>query len=431
MPLVTFGIVIKTGTEADPQGKSGLAGLTAELLTKGTETRSANEIVDAIEMLGGEITTGAMWDASSLRVDVLSSKLRPALDVLSEVVCRPSFEKTELKRLRRQSLDTLIVALREPGSISRMVASRVLYGDAPYGHPPSGTPESLRRIRQVDVRRFHNAYYRPDNAILIFCGDVRAKTAFALARKHFGDWPKPSARLERVDGRAGKDRVPPRTVVIDMPSAGQAAILVARQALRRSDPEYFAALVANSVLGGGYSARLNREIRIKRGLSYGAVSSVDARRDVGPFIAFVQSKNESAAQVASLVMHEMDRLGRILVGDAELLPRKTVLTGGFSRSLETSESLLEHMAGLALHDLNLDGVHRFIENIEAVTAAELRSCARTKLDDKGANLVVVGNAKIFLRDLRKRFRSVEVISLEDLDLNVVSLRKGKAGLGHR
>jgi zinc protease len=427
-PLVSAQLLIKNGGEIDPAGLSGLADITANLLTKGTETRTAPEIAEAIEALGGSLDTAARWDSSRATVNVMSSKIGPALEILADVVRRPTFKGDEIERLRQQYLDNLAVELGEPGSIARYVAARVVFGDAPYGHPLSGTLESIARIKRDEIVKLHGTYYRPDNAILVIGGDIKAKDAFGSAERYFGDWKKPAIALPAADpvGSKAFDANKSRVVVIDKPDAGQAAVVVARTGINRKDPNYFRGLVANSVLSG-YSGRLNQEIRIKRGLSYGAASSLDARRDVGPFVAAAQTKNESGAQVAELLIGEVSRLSTAPVPEAELTPRKAVLIGNFSRNLETVNGLTGQVSSLALYGLSFDEINHYINNVQAVKADDVQQFAGSRLDAKGVNIIVVGNTKTFLPALRKQYPNVEVISISELDLNSASLRKSAVG----
>lgn len=428
MPLVTSGLLIKSGGEVDPADMSGIADMTADLLTKGTSKRTAPEIAEAVEALGGELNSGASWDSSIVTVNVMSSKIGQAMEILADVVRNPTFKDEEIERLRAQNLDSLTVNMRQPGAVAGYVASRVVFGDEAYGHPLAGTPEAMQRIKRENIVALHGMYYRPDNAILVFAGDIKAADAFKLAERLFGDWAKPAAALPAMQMKAMNDMsAKPRVVVVDMPEAGQAAVVLARRGLSRSDPEYFRAIVANSVLGGGYSARLNQEIRIKRGLSYGANSSISARRNVGPFTASTQTKNESGAEVASLLMSELTRLGSEPIADTELTPRKAVLTGNFGRNLETTGGLVTQIANLALYGLSLDEINNYIRNVQAVTGSDVQKFASTRIDAKGANIIIVGNSKLFLEDLRKQFPNVEVIPLTDLDLNSAGLRKNASG----
>ena len=424
VPLVSAGVVVKNGGEVDPADLSGLAELTASLLTKGTKTRTAPEIAQQIEALGGTIESGAGWDASRAFINVMSGKIDPAMSILADVVRNPVFQGEEVERLRQQYLDNLSVTLGQPGSLASFVAARIVFGDAAYGHPIAGTPESLARIKQADIAGFHAKYYRPDNAVLVMGGSIKAADAFKLAERLFGDWSKPAAALP-ARGQVGKMEQADekqRVVVIDMPDAGQAAVVLARTGISRTDPDYFRGIVTNSILSG-YSGRLNQEIRIKRGLSYGARSSLDVRRETGPFVASAQTKNPSGAEVASLLLSELGRLSTEPVADTELTPRKAVLIGGFGRNLETTDGLALQVASLALYGLSLDEINNYIRNVQAVTAADVQKFAGSRLPTKNANIIIVGNAKDFIEPLRKQFSNVEVIPLTELDLNSAALRK--------
>ena len=425
-PLVSAQLVVKNGGEVDPPELAGLADLTANLLTKGTQTRDATQIAQQIESLGGFLDSGARWDSSYANVGVMSSKMPQAMEILADVVRRPTFKSEEVERLRQQYLDNVTLALGDPGSIARFVAARVVFGDSAYGHPVSGTAESLTKITAADITKMHSRYYRPDNAILVIGGDMTAKDGFALATKYFGDWQKPGTPVPTVTASSeSAANATARVVVIDKPDAGQAAVYLARSGINRKDADYFRGIVSNSVLSG-YSGRLNQEIRIKRGLSYGAGSVLDARREVGPFLASAQTKNESGAVVADLLLGEISRLSSSPPADVELTPRKAVLIGGFSRNLETAGGLVGQVATLALYGLGLDEINRYINNVQAITTEDVGKFAGTRLDAKTSNIIIVGNAKAFLPELQKKFSNVEVIPVAELDLNSASLRKKKA-----
>jgi zinc protease len=422
-PLVSAQLLIKNGGEVDPPELAGLADMTANLLTKGTQTRDATKIAEEVESLGAALDSGARWDSSFAMVSGMSSKMPQAMEILADVVRRPTFKSEEVERLRQQYLDNVTLALGDPGTIARFVAARIVFGDSPYGHPVGGTQESLTRITAADITKMHSRYYRPDNAILVIGGDIGAKDGIALATKYFGDWQKPamplpslSAAMEGAGSKSG------RVVVIDKPDAGQAAVFLARTGINRKDPDYFRGIVSNSVLSG-YSGRLNQEIRIKRGLSYGAGSQLDTRRDVGPFVASAQTKNESGAQVADLLLGEISRLSTAPPADVELTPRKAVVIGNFSRNLETANGLVGQVGSLALYGLGLDEINRYINNVQAVSTADIQKFASAKLDAKSSNIIIVGNAKLFLPELQKKYQNVEVIPIGELDLNSALLRK--------
>lgn len=434
VPLASAKLMIKSGAEADPADLAGLAEITAGLLSQGTKTRSAEEIARGVEALGASIENDADFDQSWVNISVMSPNLAKAMDFVADTVRNPAFKQDEIERLRQQSVDALRVALQQPQSLARFAAARVVFGEAPYGHNPGGTLESLARIQRDAIVQFHDRYYRPDNAVLVVAGDVKPDDVFGIAEKLLGDWKSgaaavPAAEMPRE--MRGAPQETPRVVVIDMPNAGQAAVVATRKGLRRNDPLYFAAIVANSVLGGGYSSRLNEEIRVKRGLSYGAGSAFYLRRDVGPFQAMVQTKNESAAEVAGLILDEMNRLGSSDVPENELVPRKAVLIGNFARMLETSGGVVDRVSYLALHGLSLDEINRYVAGVQAITPDQIRRFATQYLGATGTSVVIAGDAKKFLDALKKRFPNAEVIPVAQLDLNFAQLRKATSALAPR
>jgi zinc protease len=423
VPLVSAELLIKSGGAADPAGLAGLASMTADLLTKGTKTRTAPVIASTIEALGGSISSSGGWDSASVSVDVMSDKLAPAMEVMADTARNPAFQDEEIERLRQQDIDGLNVSLHDPGNLAPVVANRVVFGDAPYGHALGGTPESIAAIKRPDIVALHGTYYRPDNAVLVVGGDVKTAEVFKMAERLFGDWARPATPLIKQTKSIGDINNTQRVVVIDMPDAGQAAVVTAERGIDRADPDFFKGLVANTVLGGGYSSRLNFEIRIKRGLSYGAGSGLAARRDVGPFSASAQTKNESGAVVAGLMIAELTRLSTEPAVEKELTARKATLIGEFSRDFETTGGLVGEVANRALFGLSLNEINIYIARVQAVSAAEVQGFAATHFNPKTADIIIVGDASKFLDELRKQYPNVEVIPFASLDLNTVSLRK--------
>jgi zinc protease len=418
LPLVAAQVVIPIGAEADPSDLAGTASMTGTLLTKGTESMSAPQIAEAIESLGGDISSGSGWDASSASLLIMSNKLDTGLTILADVVLHPAFKEEEIERVRKQRLDGLRVAMQQPGSVSGYVAERVVFGAGEYGHAAAGTIESIQKMRRDDIVGFYTRHYAPRNAALVMVGDITLDRAKEYAQKFFGSWKGTTEPTN--DTSSGADWKP-HNVVVDMPQAGQASVGVAKPAIKRDSPDYYAGLVANAALGNGFISRLNREIRIKRGLSYGAHSSLDARRDVGPFTASAQTKNESAAEVAKLLIGEMKRLVDEPVQGEELKSRQAVLTGSYARSLETNEGFAEKLVTLAAYGLPLEKINQFIPKVNGVTSEEVTGFARNHFSTP--SLIVAGKAPAFLDALKKDFGDVKVIPQNQLDLNSPDLVK--------
>ena len=235
LPLVTAELVLRSGTEADPAVLSGLADLTATLLTKGTARRTAPQIAEAAEALGGQLDSGAGWHRSFVSITVTRPQLAAALDLLADVTMNPRFAAAELERARRLAIDGLNVALAQPGTLAHLAADRAAFGASTYGHPAHGTPASLARMRRADVVALHARLYRPDNAALIFAGDIDPKDAVALAQAAFGRWARPAAPLPVTPVNAPQPlaRSP---LAIAMTGAGQAGVAMAMPSIARSAP---------------------------------------------------------------------------------------------------------------------------------------------------------------------------------------------------
>ena len=419
LPLVSAALIVRAGAWADPKGLAGAMSMTAAMLTEGTESRTAPEIAQQVEALGATLSSAAGAESSSVGLTVMSDKVAPAFAILADVARNPAFAAEELERQTAQALDGLSVAYGDPGQLAAMTAGPLIFAGTPFGHAADGTPASLPRLTPETLRRLHGTYFRPDNAILVLTGDVTPEAGFALAREAFGDWDAPTAPLptqpEVSPTAAGQ------MLVIDLPGAGQAAVRLAKPTIARSDDAYYPAIVTNSVLGGGYSARLNQEIRIKRGLSYGAGSSLAARRATGAFQAQAQTKNESAPEVVDLIAAEMTRLAAEPVSAEELKARKSVLIGGFGRALGTAGGLGGVLGDLAVQDVPLAEIGAYTAKVEAVSAEEVNAFAAEHLSPADAAVIVAGDARLFEQALRQRAPDLRTIAAEDLDLDSETL----------
>ena len=422
LPLVSVSLVATDGAALDPEGRAGRAALTAALMTEGTRTRSATEIDQAVEALGTSLDSGAAWDGASLGLTIRTSQLDTAMGLLADVARNPALSAEELERQRAQAIDAFTVSMGDPGAVARMAANRVLFGSGPYGHPQGGTATTLRAIGPADIVAAHQQSWRPENATLVIAGDVDPQSALALAERHFGSWAPPHAPPRPM--RLPQFQRPPRNdvLVIDFPGAGQAAVAVARIALPRRDPRYYRAVVANAVLGGGYSSRLNQEIRIRRGLAYGAGSGIDGRRSSGPFVASTQTRNETAAEVLGLILAEMRRLGAEPIPPEELGVRRAVILADLARTAETTQGLAGLISAYVINGAGPDEIARYQQAILAVTPEQAQSVAADVLAPEGSTMVIVGDSRLFLDRLRRDRANVTVIPIGSLNLDSPTLR---------
>jgi zinc protease len=411
-PLVSAELTVPSGAAAD--SKAGTSAMLTSLMTEGAGPYSADQIASAVEAAGGSIGAAAGYDQSRVVLTVLSKEFAHILPIMADVVERPTLASQELERRRAQKLNELQVAMKQPGSIAGMIEPRLVFGDGRYGAVSGGTPASVKSLSRDDLLGVYKAAFRPAGAVLVITGDIAPDQAFALAEKNFGGWTSNSSA---PPARALVPVVKPRIVVVDLPGAGQASVVIAGRSIERSDPNYYKVEVANGVLGGGYSARLNLEIRVKRGLSYGAGSRVDERRFSGLFSASAQTKNESAVEVADLLLDETRKLSADPIAPGELEPRKAALIGGFGRDIETSAGLAGVLTDYAIFGVPLDEIGRFTTKTAAVTPAEAQAAATELADPARLNLIIVGDASVFADKLKAKYPTAVIIPAAKLDLD--------------
>ncbi len=443
-PLVSVKMTFDTGVTSEDLSTAGLVKMTTSLLTKGTTTRSATKIANDIEFLGADVSTAVGLDSSSVTLSVTSDKIGQAMPIYADVIRNATFPANEIKLAQSQAIDELAYNLKQPSFLANYVATVYSFN----GNPASGTPESLKAMKRSEIVNFYRNHLTPQGATLVFVGDISTAQAVALAKLHFGTWKaRPttlnSGRIELTETAASAqkrkdaDRQQPlvrRVLVVDMPDSGQAAVAFAKQLQFAGrvkwtgksatvSTDYFPGVVMNSLLGGGYSSRLNQEIRIKRGLSYGAGSAITWRAYDSRFSTRTQTKNESAPEVAELVLAELRRLGASEASRADIVPRQAALIGDFGRGLETNASVIDSVSELFDFWLSPNELNSYISNIQSVTAADVRDFAAQHLN--GGDIIIVGDYSKFKDDMAKRFpgMKINVVKADELDLSKSDLRK--------
>lgn len=420
VPVASLTVLLPGGSAGDPRDKAGAATFAASLATKGTAKMTAQQIAARMESLGASLNGGAGADGSFLSVTAPVANLEAAAAVLADVVQGATFPADEFASERKRALDGMRVSLKDPGTLGGMVVAPVMYGTSPYGTIASGTPQSLAALTRDDLVAHRTRWWHPGAAKVIVAGGIDSARAQALVEKLLGGWtsaaPVPVAPTARAGGA-----VPVRTVVIDMPEAGQAAVFAASRGVARGDADYYPLLLANSVLGVGSNGRLFEEVRTKRGLSYGAYSSLAARAEPGLLLASAQTKNESAADVVKVFLDEFARLGREPIAADALAKRRLFLAGATARSLETSGGFAGLVGNLLQQGVAPQEALSFAQRLDAADAGAVSAAAARYAAPDKVTLVVVGNAAQFLDKLKALRSDVTVIKANDLDLSSPTL----------
>ena len=416
VPIATMTVLVPGGASTDSREKAGVAQFAAQLADQGTADMSAQEIAARLESLGASLSANAGRDGTFFSLTAPVANFEAAGEVLSGIVRSAQYPQAELDRERKRAIDGLLVEMKDPGELAGKVASLVMYGDAPYGSQSGGTSESLAAITREDLIEHRQTWWHPSETKIIVSGGIAPAQATGLAQSLFGDWTVGAPAPTPPADPAG-DAQPVRTVVIDMPEAGQAAVYAAVRAIPRDDERYYALELANAVLGGGSSGRLFEEIRTKRSLSYGAYSGFADRADDAVLAASAQTKNETADEVAQIFLDEFARLGTEPLDEALLDRRRLYLGGSYARRLESSSGFNSIVAGLMQQGLEPAEAARYADRLGQVTPRQAGAAAQELVDPDKATIVIVGNAAEFIDDLRAIRPDVEVIPAEGLDLS--------------
>ncbi len=416
-------IIFSAGGIDDPAGSPGVSQMTANLLTQGTKRRSAQDIADAIDFVGGQLTAQAGKDATTITLNVVKKDLNLGLDLMSDVVLHPAFKPEELDRRREQVLSSLTVQYSNPDYLASLTFNHVVYSGSPYGWPIEGTPDTVKKLKSEDLVKFHDAHYAPNQGFLAFAGDIAPEEAFALAEKYFGDWAK-------IDLPAATPAVPApisgqHIWLIDKPDAVQTQIRVGKLGVRRADPELIPLQVTNRIFGGGYNSRLNTEVRVKKGLTYGAFSSFTPRRFAGSFTAGTFTRTAATVEATKLVV---DLMAKIATGDItpkELDFARDYLAGVYPIETETAEQVADRILTAAAFGLPADYNSSYPERVRSVSASDAKTIAQRYFTTKDLDIVLVGNVSQFRDELKKEFPGAQFteIAADQLDATRPDLRK--------
>lgn len=388
VPIVAINCLVDGGARVDPPGKAGLASLTGSLLSEGTKGRTSEEISRLIDSLGGSFGTGGSSDWISASAAVLSRDFETGLDLVARSLREPTFPPEEVERRRKETLGELEADEDQPGVVAQRAFRKTLYGDAPYGHPVDGTPETVAKLTREDVVEFHRNQITPARTICAIVGDVATSEMKAVAEKLLGSW---TGSGEGYDPKPAE--APPATsVVVDRPVT-QANIVIGQIGVARSNPDYFSILLMNHVLGGGgFTSRLMQTVRTKGGLAYSVSSHFEGNKLPGPFQVALQTKVESAAEAIKLVRDEIAKLHAEGATEAELEAAKDYLTGSFPLRLDSIGKLAGFLVQVEYFGLGDDYIERYPERVRAVTLEDVRAAAKKYLHPNDLVQVVVGPA---------------------------------------
>lgn len=397
-PIIAMNLVLRTGADHDTPERAGLSSLTAEMLDEGAGDRAAIELAEALERLGADLFLGTGRDGSQLTLQVPTHEFAPALDIAADVILRPRLQEADWERVVHDRLTSLGQRRDQPESVADLVATLTLFGAGhPYGRPVDGYEHTVRGLVLDDVRRFHDTFWRPNNAIIAIAGAFDPTVLQDQLERALGGWkagvlppPPPSPPFPAL----------PRLVLVDRPGAPQSVIRVIGPGSHRHAPERPALQVLNVVLGGSFTSRLNFLLREQKGYTYGAGSSFSTYRRPSSFSARSSVFTKMTAPAVADFLTEIGRMRTDDITPAELTKARASLLGRTAEALSTSAGTAATFAEIGLYALPADEPSRFIAAIAATNAAELRALAGRYLDPDRLGVVIVGDRAAIEPELR-------------------------------
>ena len=409
LPEVEGRLILDAGAMREPAAKNGLASLTGSLLSEGTGTMTGAEVARAMDALGAQYFTTANFNAAISDVVALKTVFPQALSLAAKMVIAPSFPTSEVGRVKNQILAAYQQShARTAGLASDAFVRAAFDSTAPFSRPASGTPATLGPLTRDDVINWHRTMYSPSAATLLLVGDINRAEAQSIAQQAYGTWQASAVTRAAVENptRASSGT---RVILVDRPGSVQSSIVVGQPGFRATDPDYLTMVALNHVLGGGFSSRINMNLREKHGYTYGAFSGLDIRPGGGAFRITSDVRTSSTDSALVEAVNEYKRIATEDVPGTELTGMVNNLVSSFPNAVQTVQGLAGRMQQLIIWGLPLDFYTTYRERLAAVTPADLRTVASSKLTPNNVIVVVAGDLSKIEAPIRARnLGSVEV-----------------------
>ncbi|HEY9898065.1 MAG TPA: pitrilysin family protein [Pantanalinema sp.] len=390
-PTVAIDGFVRTGGVHDPEGKEGLASLTASMLEEGTTKRDKLKIAGDLEFVGASVGFSGGTETTGISGSTLSKDLDRTLDVLAEEMMTPAFPESELAKLKANWITSIKQAEEQPATRAGRAFNHAIYqpGHPYYDLDPQQQIKAIESITPEDLRAFHAKHYGPNGVVLAVVGDVSADAVVAKLEQRFAAWPKVAvAAVSIPDGMPAKAS---KTIIPMMDQTNVAIVYGNPTTVRRMDPDYYAVRIANFVLGGSpLSARLGIKLRDEMGLTYDARSSIRPTFGPGPWTATVTVNPANVPTALDALKRELGKFVTKGVTADELAKAKTAFIGSSAVDLATNSGMAGSLSSIERYGLGLDFWGRYPKLIQGVTLQAVNQAARKIVKPDAAGLAIAG-----------------------------------------
>ena len=392
LPLISFRLFLRgAGSAQEPTALEGVANLTARLLTKGTARLDADAVAEAVDFMGASFAISASDEYASLSADGLAGNFPKLLEIAADCLTAPSFKEDEFEKERKTRLDSLKAVKDSPAAAVRNYFTKAYFGTHPLGHLTGGTEASLSKITLADVKSYYQKYYTPAKGLAAVVGDIDKATAEKLLNAAFGGW-KGAGNIAASGLPALPKPAGVKLLLVDKPDATQAYWVMGAPGYALGAKITPEAAVMNTLFGGRFTSWLSTELRIKRGLTYGASSNVQTYRIGGVFSASSYTRNDKIGEMLAIALDLLKKARSEGFSAEEIESARNYIQGQFPPTLETNGAKANAYVRLTFFNLGFDYYDKYLAGVQAVTPAMAKSAAAQILPDRDYVLVVVGKA---------------------------------------
>jgi zinc protease len=409
LPLVSFRLGFQIGEAHDASDATGLTSAMVSMLNEGTRNRSSKQLAEEIERLGAHLSTSSNSDNVVVSASALTFYASDILDLMAETVLTPTFPQNELDLYKQNTIEHLKFQRSQPNFLAEEQVSRVLYGEHPYS-VAAPSAENVQNITREKLVGLHSKRFVPDVATFIVVGDVERDRIVNEIEDKFGKWKQGS--IDEIEFPAPPERTNKTLTIVDRPGSAQSNIVLSNLAIKRNSEDYFAVLVMNQILGAGASSRLFMNLREEKGYTYGAYSSIDARRLAGSFEATSEVRSAVTGDSLKEFFYELNRIRDEKVSAEELTDAKNFLTGVFPIRAETQEGLTNLIVSQMLYNLPDDYLQTYRDKIDEITIEDVSRVANRYITPEEIAVVIVGDAKNLLGQVKHLTPSIEIFDTD-------------------
>ncbi len=406
VPIISFNVLTRAGAIEDPAGKEGLASVTAELLRRGTKSRTAAQIANELDFVGGQLEFDAGLDFARAHGEFLAKDIDTGLELLADCLQSPAFPEAEIEKLLKQRIDGLKQEKDEPQAVISRYFRSFLFGTHVYGRSPVGDERSMEAIKRTDIESFHRDHYAPDTVTIAVVGDFVAADMQKKLAARFGGWTSarkhPHKQVPVAPAASGR-----KLLLVNKPDATQTFFMIGNTGVDRTNPDRVGIEIINTLFGGRFTSMLNDALRVNSGLTYGARSSFEQHKAPGPFAISTYTRNATTVQAIDMALEVLEKLHTEGISAEQLQSAKAYIKGQFPNRIETSDQLAALLTELDFFILDRREINELFNRIDLFTLEDAKRIIKQYFPRNDLRFVLVGKADEIKDSIKKYAPEIE------------------------